>query len=411
MALPATPKVVLRLGTGAAFGNVFVLGDPLDGILGTNILGTSTVQTVDVTDQTVQISTRRGRDRVFEHYTAGQATVRFIDFNGDWNPSNASSPYVNQILPLRQLRITAEYSGTDHYLFTGYITSWDWEWPKGASFGYVTITADDGFRLLALSNVDNVTGASTGDLPGTRINQILDMVNWPSQMRNIDTGVTELQNDPGGLRPTLTALQTVEDTELGSFYMDTNGDATFVSRYAIAQQASGTPTEFADNGTGIAYQQLDVSLDDQELSNIVTITPHGGTAETATDATSIDTYFARTLNRSELLMRHQADAYAQALLILAYRKNIRLRVNSIGLDLSSPSTRVAAGLDLDIGDPITVLRTVSGTDAVDTRLTIQGVAHDITPDRWTTTFTTREPLSTAFILGSLEFGVLGTNTL
>jgi len=411
MTLPATPKVVLRLGPGASFGNVLVLGDPLNGILGEDQLGTATAEIVDVTDQTVEIQTRRGRDRVFEHYTPGQATVRFLDFNGDWNPSNPASPYVGQILPLRQISITADYLGTEHYLFSGYVTSWDWEWPKGATFGYVTVTADDGFRLLALSNIENVPAASTGDYPGTRVNQILDVVNWPTTMRNVDTGATELQNDPDTLRPTLTALHTVEDTELGGLYMDSNGDVRFKSRANIAIQATGTATAFADDGTGIAYQQLDVSLDDEELSNEVTITPHGGTPETASDATSIEDYFVRTLNRSELLMRHQADAYGQALAILAYRKNIRLRVNSIGLDLSSPSTRVAAGLTLDIGDPITILRTISGTDAVDVRLTVQGVSHTITPDRWATTFTTREPLSTSFILNSLEFGVLGTNTL
>ena len=42
---------------------------------------------------------------------------------------------------------------------------------------------------------------------------------------------------------------------------------------------------------------------------------------------------------------------------------------------------------------------------------INGVNHDITPERWTTRFSTAYPLSTAFILGSNQFGILGTNTL
>jgi hypothetical protein len=52
----------------------------------------------------------------------------------------------------------------------------------------------------------------------------------------------------------------------------------------------------------------------------------------------------------------------------------------------------------------------NGSD-ITLRLTIQGHSHDITPDRWITTFSTAYPLSTAFILGSTEFGILGTNTL
>jgi hypothetical protein len=54
---------------------------------------------------------------------------------------------------------------------------------------------------------------------------------------------------------------------------------------------------------------------------------------------------------------------------------------------------------------------MAGGSHIDTRLTVQGHSHDITPDRWITRLTTAQPLSTAFILGSAEFGVLGTSTL
>jgi hypothetical protein len=54
---------------------------------------------------------------------------------------------------------------------------------------------------------------------------------------------------------------------------------------------------------------------------------------------------------------------------------------------------------------------MAGGTHIDLRLTVQGHGHDITPDRWITQLTTAYPLSTAFILGSSEFGVLGTNTL
>lgn len=411
MTLPCQPVVRLRLGTGASFGNVLVLGDAINGILGTNILGTSVVQVVDISTEVNQIAIRRGRDRIFEHYTPGSATISWWDPNGDWNPDNASGPYYGQILPMRQVKVTTTYNGTEYALFSGFISSWDWEWPKGTEYARVTITADDGFRLLALSNVDNVTGAATGDYPGTRINQILDMIDWPADMREIDTGTQELQNDPGGLRAVLDAIQTVESTELGAFYMDPNGNARFKSRNAISQQASGTTTDFADNGTGIYYQDLDVAFDETELSNVVSVTNHGGTAQTASDATSIADYFTRTYTQSQLLGRNNAQALNIANLILQYRKTPRIRIESITLDLSSDTPRVPAGLSLDFGDPIYVTRTQTPTSVLDLRLTVQGVEHTITPDRWTTRLITREPLSTAFILGSSQFGILGTNTL
>lgn len=411
MTLPCQPVVRLRLGTGASFGNVLVLGDAINGILGTNILGTSVVQVVDISTEVNQIAIRRGRDRIFEHYTPGSATISWWDPNGDWNPDNASGPYYGQILPMRQVKVTTTYNGTEYALFSGFISSWDWEWPKGTEYARVTITADDGFRLLALSNVDSVTGAATGDLPGTRINQILDMIDWPADMREIDDGTQELQNDPGGVRSVLNAIQTVESTELGAFYMDPNGNARFKSRNAISQQASGTTTDFADNGTGIYYQDLDVAFDETELSNVVSVTNHGGTAQTASDATSIADYFTRTYTQTELLGRNNAQALNIANLILQYRKTPRIRIESITLDLSSDTPRVPAGLGLDFGDPIYATRTQTPTSVLDLRLTVQGVEHTITPDRWTTRLITREPLSTAFILGSSQFGILGTNTL
>jgi len=312
---------------------------------------------------------------------------------------------------MRQVKVTTTYNGTEYAMFSGFISSWDWEWPKGTPYAKVTITADDGFRLLALSNVDNVTGAATGDLPGARINQILDMIDWPADMREIETGTQELQNDPGGLRAVLDAIQTVEATELGGFYMDPNGNARFKSRNTISQQASGTAVDFADDGTGIYYQDLDVAFDEQELSNVVSVTNHGGTAQTASDATSIADYFTRTYTQTGLLGRNNAQALNIANLILNYRKTPRIRIESITLDLSSDSPRVEPALDLDFGDPIYVTRTQTPTSVLDLRLTVQGVEHTITPDRWTTRLITREPLSTAFILGSSQFGILGTNTL
>ena len=109
-------------------------------------------------------------------------------------------------------------------------------------------------------------------------------------------------------------------------------------------------------------------------------------------------------------MRRRARR-ARATSVLNYRKQPRLRVDSITLDVSSVSNRVPAALGLDIGDPIIVNRSMAAGTGFALRVTVNGINHDITPDRWTTSFSTAYPLSTAFILGSAEFGVLGTNTL
>lgn len=413
MSLPCTPTVLIRLGAGAGFGIPLVLGDPSSGILGTNVLSSSTVEFVDVTNDVTRISLRHGRDRQFEEYLPGTATIQFFDTTGDWNPANTSGQYYGKIKPMTLLRVETTYQSTGYYLFTGYVTSWDYQWAD-ASVDYATVTLScvDAFRMLQLANIDTVPGAATNDLPGERINLILDAVGWPSTLRNIDDGDTELENDPGGFRSALSAIQTIEASDLGAFFIDHAGNATYYSRATLSQKAAAAnPYEFSDDETEIGYQNIDVTFDENELANSVTFTRISGSPQTAQDAASIDEYFLRSYNKSGLMMKSNPLALARAQSVLSYRKQPRIRIDSFTLDMSSDTNRVEPGLALEIGDPVIVTRRMAGTSDLTLRLSIQGHTSDITPDRWTTTFTTAYPLSTAFVLGSTDFGILGTNTL
>lgn len=411
MSLPATPKVVVRFGTGAGFGNAFILGSATDGILGTNVLATSVAIPADITDKVTSITTRRGRDRVTDQYNNGSATVTFIDETGDFDPTNTTGPYYGEILPMRQIRISADYSGTTYYLFSGYITSWDYEYEKGWDGAKVTIQAEDAFRLLNLTQIEEVPTSAPGDLPGTRINDLLDEAGWPLGLRSIDEGDTQLLDDPWTPRACLQALQTVEATEMGALYCDPAGNVVFKSRNAVAFAATQTPTVFDDDGTDIAYQGIDFALDDDELANDVIVQAEGGDPQQAEDATSIETYFRRTLSRTGLLFYDDADALGQAKRILNYRKDVKLRIQSITLDVSTASNRVLPALSIDMNELIEVNKTNPGNTRLTADLLVQGISHDIRPGQWQTTFTTAFPLSVAFILGSTEFGILGESAL
>ena len=389
-----------------------ILGDPATGILGTNVLASSTVDFVNITSDVQRISIRHGRDRQFEEYSPGVATIQFLDFTGDWNPANTTGPYYGKIKPMVLCRVETEYQGTGYFLFTGYVSSWDYTWAdQSADYAIVTLQCVDAFRMLQLANIDDVPGAANKDLPGERINLILDAVGWPNTLRKIQTGDTELENDPGGFRPALQAIQTIEQSDLGAFFIDHAGNATYISRNGLSTLAGSTAYQFDDTGTNVQYQDVDVNYDETELANQVTFTRLGGSAQTVSDSASIDEYFVRSYNRSELMMETNALALARATQVLNYRKQPRIRVDSFTLDMSSDSSRVEPGLALEIGQPVILNRRMAGTSDIVLRLTIQGHTSDITPDRWITTFTTAYPLSTAFILGSTEFGVLGTNTL
>lgn len=412
MTLPCTPEVKIRLGTGASFGDPLILGDPLEGILGTNVLASAAIQVVDVSSQVSRISTRHGRDRLFEEYLPGEAVIQFYDFDGDWNPYNASGPYYGEIKPMRQVQVKTTYNGTTYSIFSGYIVSWDYEWAdQSVDYAVVTLQCVDGFRLLSLANIDSLPAAATNDLPGERINQVLDAINWPATQRAIDDGDTLLENDPGGIRSALSIIQNCAFSELGSFFIDHDGKATFYDRAHLSQLASSTPYYFDDEGLNIQYQDIDIAYDDQELANQVSLTRDSGTTQTVQDTDSIDEYFLRSYVKSDLYIKDNATTLAQARRILNYRKQVRIRVESLTLDLSNNSNRVLPALAAEIGTPLAITKNMAGGTHIDLRNTLQGHTHDITPERWITTFNTAYPLSSAFILGSSEFGVLGSNTL
>ena len=153
-----------------------------------------------------------------------------------------------------------------------------------------TLTALDATQLLTLATVSTVAGAAAGDTTGTRFGLILDALGWPNSMRDVDTGATTCQSDPGTSRTGSAALQTVASTEFGAFYIDTQGRVVFQDRNLTSTSVAGTPTAFVDSGAGIRYSNTDFRLDDSHIFNQANVTA-GAITATYKDQTSIDTYF------------------------------------------------------------------------------------------------------------------------
>ena len=411
MALPATLTVSINFANGPAYGIPLTLDDPAKGILGTNVLADNASLVIDYSTSTTNIAIRRGRNLLQDTYDAGQATVRILDPNGDFNPQNTSSPIYGYLQPARKLRISANYGGTDYYLFSGYTAEYRYTYPQGQETAYVTITAFDAFKIFNTSAITTVTGAVAGETTGTRIGRILDTINWPATMRDIDTGQTTCQADPASSRAALTALKTVELTEYGAFYCDPAGNAVFQDRAFTTSSIGGTPTVFNQTGTGIPYANVKFAFDDKLVYNQANIQRTGGTTQTASDATSIDTYFLHSYTQQNLLMETDAVALDFAKAYVASRKDTSIRIDALTLDLMTAnySAGVVAALSLDYFDPVTITNTTDSGSTITKTLQIQGVSHDITPNSWATTFLTMEPIIDGFILDSTLYGILGTS--
>jgi hypothetical protein len=384
------------------------------GILGTNILADAASVIVDVSNVVDSIETKRGRNPQADQFQTGTLTMRIVDQVGAFNPQNPASPYFQLLTPMRKVQITATYGATTYPIFAGFITSYTTTTPKNANdVVYTTITAVDAFRLAQNAQVSTVAGTSAGQLSGARINALLDAIDWPASMRDVDAGLTTMQADPGTARTSLAAMQTVETSEYGALYVDAAGSFVFQDRDVTAGSTGLAPVVFNDNGSDISYFNAVWRLDDTLVYNSASITRTGGTAQVATNTASIDKYFVHSYNQQNLLMETDAVALDYAQAYVASRAETSIRCDAIQLDLYTDNynTGIIAALDLDYFDPVTITTNQPGGSTLTKTLQVFGVAQSITPNSWKTTLTTLEPIIDGFILDSSIYGLLDSGVL
>jgi len=404
-------NAVINFSTGPGFAQAMILDT---GFLDVNALADSTAVIVDVSNQVDSIQTNRGRNAQADQFQTGQVSLRIVDQNGDFNPQNMSSPYAGLLNPMRKVQITASWNTVTYPIFSGFITGYSTTTPKfTGDVVYTTITAVDAFRLAQNAQISAVTGATVGQPSGTRINKILDQIGWPDSMRDIDTGLTTMQADPGTPRTALEAMQKVELSEYGSLYVNASGEFVFQDRAFTTSSVNATPVVFNDDGTGIEYFNAIWLLNDVLIYNSAQITRTGGTTQTAINQPSIDKYFIHSYNQQDLLMETDAVALDYAQAYVASRAETTTRCDAITLDLytNNYDAGITAALDLDFFDPVTITTTQPGSSALTKTLQVFGVAHSITPNSWKTQFTTLEPIIDGFILDSTLYGILDTSVL
>ena len=404
-------NAVINFSTGPSFAQAMILDS---GLLGTNVLADSASVIVDVSNQVDSIQTIRGRNAQADQFQTGTLTMRIVDQNGDFNPQNPSGPYYNLLTPMRKVQITATYGAVTYPIFSGFITTYQTTTPKNAlDVVYTTITAVDAFRLAQNAQISTVAGTSAGQLSGARINNLLDAINWPISMRDVDAGLTTMASDPGTFRTSLAAMQTVEISEYGALYVDAAGSFIFQDRSVTAGSTGATPTVFNDNGTDISYFNAVWRLDDTLVYNSASITRTGGTAQVAINQPSIDKYFIHSYNQQNLLMQTDAVALDYAQAYVASRAETSIRCDAIELDLYTDNYNlgIIAALSLDYFDPVTITTNQPGGSTLTKTLQVFGVAQSITPNSWKTTLTTLEPIIDGLVLNSSIYGLLDSGVL
>jgi hypothetical protein len=247
----------------------------------------------------------------------------------------------------------------------------------------------------------------------------------PTAIGSIATGVIEVQApqistaqtttyDPGassGPTPILTAVQQIETTEQGFFYVDETGLLQYLnSEYQLTATASNTSNGVFANDTNPAHYHFTAivpALDDQDLWNDVVVSrqaptagPDANTTPSQYDLQNADsvaqfgmrslTGYTDTLNVSD----EDVIALGQRLL-QAYSTPV-LRVRQLTLDsISDGGANFPQMLGRKLLDRITVnWQPFDGSDSALVQDTlIEQITHTVTKAKWTTTWKTAPPLS------------------
>jgi hypothetical protein len=363
------------------------------GIWDTSTWGPDVVWT-DASSYVRSIRTDRAFSRGVMTWQSGSATVVLDDLDGRFNPANLAGPYVSggvtQVRPMRPIRITAAYAGISYPVYRGYVTDWDESWSGGAvgkGDAYTTLTCADEFAILAGVDGLAVTPVGAGETTGARVHRWLDAAGNVGE-RDVDVGVVTVQATDLSA-DTLAGLEDTVTAEGGALYVTADGAIVFDGQTALIDNARSVTSQatFADDGTGLPYAAADVAYNSDLVINFVSFAPEGGTAQNVADATSRALYGTRRKTETALICETDAQALTLAQWTVQQYKDPELRFTRIGIKpRKSPAALWPQALGRLVRDQITVKRNPPGAFAITQACHIAGVAHDITPDDWTTTW-------------------------
>jgi len=376
----------LQIATGFTV-NAFQLDSPTAGVLDSNnfvLDGDS--EFANVMDSVTNINVKRGRRDVGDQFSAGTMSFTIQDVDGIFNPFDQNSPYYDTaeskpgLAPLREVQLI-RYDSTDNpeFLFSGYVVNYDYNFALGG-LDTVTVYCADQFYLLAQTYLNELNvGIETS---GERIETVLDLpeVDFPIAARNIETGTVNLGHAaaytvPAGTNALQYLTQINETAEFGRLFMSRDGVLTFQERIGIT--FSPPVADFKDDGTGYKYDGVGISFEADSVVNRAVVTGLNGNTYTATDATSIATYFIQTESITNSLLHETASIQAAAEYLLNPEPEPRYTsVETKYLMLTTAQKDTLA--TVDIGDTISVEKTFpsgSGTTQLAQVLSVEGIEH------------------------------------
>lgn len=346
----------------------------------------------DITTSVRSVDITRGKSSMmYDHFDAGTCGLEIADFNSTFLPDEPASPYYPNVKPLRQVRVSATWSGDTFVLFRGYVDNWNIRWEPRQQYTAVAVQTTDATKLLA--NFDTEVTGSDGDTVAQRIQAMLTDKNWPADFTDLDTSgyFATLVEDIADRRPLLPNLQEYETTEQGALFISSEGKVTWrPQELAYPPNDTSANYTFSDTGTSpnVPTTAIDYEVSDQAVYNTVSVTPTAGTEQVRTSSTSIDEYRERAIILTDVPLETDAQADELAAFILNRQAVPIARITGVATDPRLTVHSASVSLSGELLTRVNIVRTPPGGTTTTYKMFIIGVRHSITPEIWRTEFIT-----------------------
>jgi hypothetical protein len=231
-------------------------------------------------------------------------------------------------------------------------------------------------------------GHPFGDRCGARAGRVLDIIGWPAADRSLGTGDTVLGPVFPAARSAWSLLTEAAEAEQALLFISGDGLVTMRDRQWQWNNTRARTAQitFGDQAGETPYVDISIAARDLEhMRNTVAVTAGGSASVIVSDSSSVTTYGVQDATVSVPALPNSYLARQLGAFLLRLRKGLATRVPSIEINGRTSTTVLGEIIDLELGDRVVVnRRPTGGTGSYSLAMTVQGIAHSASPDRWTT---------------------------
>jgi hypothetical protein len=359
--------------------------DPGEGLWDQSLWNASEPYWINITSRALMANTSRGRDKWEQRYRTGQASNLLDNQDGVLSLSTGQLGDL-QLRPGRWWRISGRVVGVTDWisLMLGQIDTMADKYSVAAASINSDWTMLDWFARWTIDDPPALEApVGSGELTSDRVTRVLDIINWPTELRNIQTGINTMQSTTLA-QSRLEEMATAADAEGGAFFVDGAGVATFKAQNWLEDDPRSTTPQLLAGAPGDHVQVLDASTDwsTSRVRNDVRMARKGGEEQRATDGQSESLYGPRTFQRYDLENDNDPAVLTLAERYLAAFRWDRSRLETVGLyPLDSEGARQM--MELQLGDLIRLrISTIPGWNYTG-EYYVNRISHGVTTDDWT----------------------------